>query len=264
MPHDEGLIAMRKALDLRKDKRISTESLIEFAECILKNNIFEHNLSFHKQLRGTAFDKKMAPQCAIIFLGDLEERFFSGCDISPLVWWRYIDNIFMLWQHGEKELKKFLEILNYHPTIKFTAYYSREKISFSDIEVIKKGNQHVIDFYIKTTDCHQYIHASSCHIFHSKKSTPYSQALRLNRICLENSFFDKRCNNLEIWIRERRYSDKMVQKQILKARNFSRTELLNNQRKKENEDKLVLNIMYHPSLAQLKNIMTRTHFSFNT
>ena len=32
IPHDEGLIAMRKALDLRKDKRISTEVLIELVE----------------------------------------------------------------------------------------------------------------------------------------------------------------------------------------------------------------------------------------
>ena len=86
IPHDEGLIAMRKALDLRKDKRISTESLIELAECVLKNNIFEHNLSFYKQLRGTAIGTKMAPSYAIIFLGDLEERFFNNCDISPRVW----------------------------------------------------------------------------------------------------------------------------------------------------------------------------------
>ena len=85
IPHDEGLIAMRKALDLRKDKRISTESLIELAECVLKNNIFEHNLSFYKQLRGTAIGTKMALPYAIIFLGDLEERFFSDCNIVILV-----------------------------------------------------------------------------------------------------------------------------------------------------------------------------------
>ena len=66
IPHDEGLIAMRKALDLRKDKRISTESLIELAECVLKNNIFEHNLSFYKQVRGTAIGTNMAPRYAII------------------------------------------------------------------------------------------------------------------------------------------------------------------------------------------------------
>ena len=50
-----------------------------------------------------------------------------------------------------------------------------------------------------------------------------------------------------------------MRKQTLKATKFSRTELLNNQRKKENEDKLVRNIKYHPSLAQLKNEMNRIH-----
>ena len=46
----------------------------------------------------------------------------------------------MLWQHGGKELKKFLEILNsYHPNIKFTINYSTEKIRFLDVEVTKKG-----------------------------------------------------------------------------------------------------------------------------
>ena len=84
--HDKALIAMRKALDLRKGKRISTESLIKLAEYVLKNNNFEHNLSFYNQLRRTAIGTKMDPSYAIIFLGDLEERFFNNCDISPRVW----------------------------------------------------------------------------------------------------------------------------------------------------------------------------------
>ena len=70
----------------------------------------------------------MVPPYAMIFFADLEERFFSDCDISLLVWCRYIDDIFMLWQDGKKELEKFLEILDsYHPTIKFTADCSRRR-----------------------------------------------------------------------------------------------------------------------------------------
>ena len=110
----------------------------------------------------------------------------------PLVWWRYIDDILMLWQHGEKELKKVLEILNsYHLTIKFIANYSKDKIRFLDVQIIKKGNQLVTDLYIKHWHTHQYIHANSCHVFHYKKSVLYSQALRSNRIYPESSFFDK-------------------------------------------------------------------------
>ena len=59
----------------------------------------------------------------------------------------------MLWQHGEKELEKFLKFLNcYHPTIKLTTNYSREEITFLDVSVRKKNNQLVTDLYIKPTD----------------------------------------------------------------------------------------------------------------
>ena len=71
---------MRKALDAREEKIVSTDSLIELAECILKNNIFEHNTSFYKELRGTAIGIKMAPPYAIIFMGDLEDKLLKDCD----------------------------------------------------------------------------------------------------------------------------------------------------------------------------------------
>ena len=146
IPHEDGLVAMRKALDEREDKTVSTDFLIELAECVLKNNIFEHNTSFYKQLRGTAIATKMALPYAILFMGDLETKILKDCDKKPFTWWRYIDDIFMLWQHGEKELEKFLKFLNcYHPTIKFTADYSREEIHFLDVSVRKTNNQLVTD-----------------------------------------------------------------------------------------------------------------------
>ena len=119
--------------------------------------------SFYKQLRGTAIGTKMAPPYAIIFMGDLEEKILKGYDKKPLAWWRCIDDIFMLWQHGEKEL--FLKFLNcYHPTIIFTANYSREEINFLDVSVRKKDKQFVTDLYIKPGDTHQYLRANSCHV----------------------------------------------------------------------------------------------------
>ena len=94
--------------------------------------------------------------------------------------------------------KEFLKILNScHPTIKFTAEYSLNEVNFLDAEVIRRGNKLLTDLYIKPTDTHQYLELSSCLVYHSKKSIPCSQALRLNRICSENRFFDNRCNQLE-------------------------------------------------------------------
>ena len=127
-----------------------------------------------------------------------------------------------------KKLKQFLKILNScHPTIIFTAEYSLDKVNFLDVEVIRSGNKLLTDLYIKLTDTHQYLEFSSCHVYHSKKSIPCSQALRFNRICWENRFFNKRCNQLECWLKDRGYNEKVVRQQILKARKFTRKDLLN-------------------------------------
>ena len=66
----------------------------------------------------------------------------------------------------------------------------------------EKDNQFFTNLHIKPTDTYQYLHSSSCHIYHSKKSILYNQALHLHRISSENSSFDKRCNGLEVWLRE--------------------------------------------------------------
>ena len=52
-------------------------------------------------------------------------------------------------------LPTFIETLNcYHPTIKITAEYSRAKIIFLGVTVMKKGNQLVTDLYEKPSDTH--------------------------------------------------------------------------------------------------------------
>ena len=51
IPHKERLRAIRKALDTRRDKTISTDFLIELPECALKDNILENDNFVFKQLR---------------------------------------------------------------------------------------------------------------------------------------------------------------------------------------------------------------------
>ena len=179
--------------------------------------------------------------------------------MKPYVWWRYIDDDFLIWKHGEKVLKVFLEHLNtFHPNIKFTNKWSKETIEFLDVQVTLSGGNLSTDLFVNPTDTHQHLHASSCHVFHSKKVIPYSQALRLNRICSDNKTFDKRCNQLEEWLLDRGYSSKLVRSQVLKARTFSREDLLNSTKTPQSR-KLAINITYHPAFSKLKNILRTIH-----
>ena len=63
-------------------------------------------------------------------MADLEEKILNAFEeMVSMIWWRYIDNIFFIWEHGEESLEKFLNKSNtFHSTIKFTAEYSKELI----------------------------------------------------------------------------------------------------------------------------------------
>ena len=160
-------------------------------------------------------------------------------------------------QHGEETLKEFFKILNScHPKIKFTAEYSLDKVNFLDVEVIRSGNKLLTDLYIKPTDTHQYLEFSSCHVYHSKKSIPYSQALRFNRICSENRFFGNIFNQLECWLKDRGYNEKVVKQQILKVRKFTSKDLLYQDSKTKGRNKFVFNFIYHPAYSKLKYILS--------
>ena len=82
-----------------------------------------------------------APSYANIFMGNLEKELLSQSRKKPTVWWRYIDDVFALWTHGEESLNNFIGDLNQaHPTIKFTAEWSKESVSFLDTTVKLEDN----------------------------------------------------------------------------------------------------------------------------
>ena len=97
IPHEEGLASLRKFLDARMEKKVTTEALLELIEIVLKN-IFQFSSTL-KELRGTAIGIKFAPPYAIIFVADLEERVLKNIELKPRIWWRYIDDIFLIWEH---------------------------------------------------------------------------------------------------------------------------------------------------------------------
>ena len=149
-------------------------------------------------------------------MAELEKEILSEIELKPYPWWRFIDNIFFLWEHEEKKLKKFIEHLNKkHSAIKFAAEWSQTLINLLDNTVSLIGGTITTDLYVKATDSHQYLHSSLSHPYHRKKGIPYSQALCLNRICSDPISFDRTCNDLEKWLMERGYSEREVLKELL-------------------------------------------------
>ena len=74
IPHDMGLFALQKRLELRREKKVSISTSVDLAEVVLKNNVFTFGKKPLKQLRGRTTGTKFAPPYSIIFMGELEEE----------------------------------------------------------------------------------------------------------------------------------------------------------------------------------------------
>ena len=89
----------------------------------------------------------------------------------------HIDDIFIIWPHGENELLRFVAHLNNcHKTIKLTLEHSLTELNFLDVKVLTSRSGKIeTTLYCKPTDSHNYLLYSSEHPRHVLKGIPYSQ-----------------------------------------------------------------------------------------
>ena len=88
---------------------------------ILQENTFQFNGKDFLQTHGTAMGTKTAVSFANIFMAKIETAIIDQHSTRPLLWKRYIDDVFSLWDTN-REINNFIEHANnYHRTIKFTA-----------------------------------------------------------------------------------------------------------------------------------------------
>lgn len=158
--------------------------ILSMTDLVLKKNTFELNSENFLQMSGTAIGTKMVPAYANIFMSVYERALLSGTCNQPYVWLRYIDDIFVIWTHGEAKLKELVSL--------------------------KKRSSGIIttDLYVKPTDTHQYLLATSCHPNHKKRNIPYSPALRILRICSNLETARLRCSELTDSLVKRGYNTK--------------------------------------------------------
>ena len=134
IPHDAGLKVLYEQLEERSDKKVPSADLVDMTEFVLKNNFFEFDSKVKQQISGTAIGTKFKSPYACIFMDKVEIDFLEMQTVKPLVWLKYIEDIFFIWNESEKKLQEFLENLNnFHPKLKFTSEKSKKSVNFLDM-----------------------------------------------------------------------------------------------------------------------------------
>ena len=210
------------------------------------------------QTMGCAMGTKMSPSYASLFMGKFEEDKLNHYHHQPLIWLRFLDDIFLIWEYSEEELLDFIKYLNNaHPSIKFTYQYSSDKATFLDVDIYKNNDGTLgTSVHVKKTNNHQYIEYSSCHPISCKKGIPFSQAKRYRRIISDDEIFEKELGKLKSYFLERNYHSHIVDLAFQKASSLSRDEALSETAK--HDAKMVPYVItYNPSLPNIGEIINK-------
>ena len=55
---------------------------------------------------------RFAPSFTNVFISKLEERMLCEYQLDPLVRWRFLDDVYLIWLHGKEALLEFLNFVN--------------------------------------------------------------------------------------------------------------------------------------------------------
>ena len=72
--HEEGLLALKNALNKRTNKEPTTDVLLTMMRHVLTLNCFTFNGNSYLQTRGFAMDTVAAPSYAVIYMAEFEEK----------------------------------------------------------------------------------------------------------------------------------------------------------------------------------------------
>lgn len=164
------------------------------AELVLTKNYFLFEHQYYLQTSGTAMGATMAPDYANLYLGSLEEQYvYNNNPFADklILFKRYIDDCFVIFCGSLPEFELFVLYMNcLRPSIKFTHSASTTSVNFLDTCISLIDGHIVSSLYRKDTEKNNLLHATSAHPTSLKRGLPYSQFIRLHRICSDETDFE--------------------------------------------------------------------------
>ena len=99
---------------------------------------FLYKEQLYRQVDGVAMGSPLGPTLANLFLAHLENEWLAlpRNKHVPLVYFRYVDDIFCIFDKSTQNHEEFLKFLNSrHPNLKFTCEIGPDSLSFLDVTV---------------------------------------------------------------------------------------------------------------------------------
>lgn len=195
VPSNECLPLIR---DILASVDLNSEFVDMYMDCLmvcLNQNFFKFDNKFYKQEDGLSMGNSLSPLLSEIFLDNMERNYIAKNTIfqnNIIAWYRYVDDIFCIFNGNENQLNDFLIFINnIHNSINFTFEKSRDDgLPFLDLIINIHNSKLNFNIFRKPTHTDNVIPFHSNHPIQYKLAAFNSFIDRLIKVPLSKTDFD--------------------------------------------------------------------------
>ena len=202
-------------------------------------------------MSGVAMGTEIGPSYAWLFVGHLEQTLLQQYKKPvPEIYKRYIDDGIGATSLSYYQLLDFINFVqNFHPAVKFTYEISEKSVTFLDMKLYLKQGKLTTSVHYKSTDSNSYLDYRSSHNPSTKNSIPFSQFLRLRRLCSDDADFEEKAEEMANFFLQRQYPENTVKKALDQVRPISRQKTLKPNNKTASEERPIMSLLTTPRLS---------------
>ncbi|CAF4594349.1 unnamed protein product [Rotaria sp. Silwood2] len=182
------------------------------------NSPFRFHNKIYKQIDGVAMGNPLAPIIADLWMQKMEEKLNKFRTNRPIVWLRYVDDIFCLFTISETKIKDFHSRINkWHDNLNFTLELeSNNSISFLDVCVTQdEEDKLTTSLYRKPTHTGLYMLWDSNQNRRYKLGLIKTLVIRIHRICSKQSIIRNELNLLRKTLTDNGYPPHIIRRVFL-------------------------------------------------
>ena len=220
IPQFQGVLTLRKMLNRLQLKQVNglrIETIIRLSRFVMKNNYFSYNDQFYHQVRGGAMGSPLTLTIANCYMFFFEQPILRQVNNSNGLYFRYIDDIFLMVNWPQRHLSKEMQRWNqFDENIKLSAQIS-QSISFLDLFIKNDNGKLVTKVHHKPSYEPYYLPFNSIHPMHIKKNIPFAMFLRAIRYCSTFQLFIEERESLRMALLLNKYPNSLIQEQFDKV-----------------------------------------------
>ncbi|CAF4600906.1 unnamed protein product [Rotaria sp. Silwood2] len=250
VPVEEAIEVTLNYIDKPKklvDVPFDEEQMKTLLDLSLRDSTFRFQNKIYKQIDGVAMGNPLAPIIADLWMQKIEEKLNRFSTNKPMIWLRYVDDIFCIFTIPKEKINEFHKRINkWHRNLHFTVEFEVENsIPFLDVRVTHTEDKLVTSMYRKPTHTGLYLLWDSNQSRRYKLGLIKTLVIRIYRLCSTKEIINNELDLLRKTLTNNGYPPHIIKRGITEGEILIKTMSQTKKAEDKNKNVIFFTIKYY-------------------